>query len=67
MPSILIACPHADWYVPTGEIANSRAEINQRNTLRRCPECGRGHEWTPDDALIADHAPILTTRSGIRR
>ena len=53
VPAVLIGCPYADWFVPTGQTADRLESLQAHNTLRRCPECGRDHDWTPADAMIA--------------
>jgi hypothetical protein len=53
MPAVLISCPYADWFVPTGQTADHLEDLRIGSVLRRCPECGRDHEWSPTDAMIA--------------
>ena len=59
MPAVLIGCPYAEWFVPTGHTADRLEELQDRNVLRRCPECGQDHEWTPSDARIAVRSAAL--------
>ncbi len=59
MPPVLIPCPSADWLVPTGEVVERLDELDGSNVLRRCVECGRDHEWTPADAVLAGNLVML--------
>ena len=59
MPPVLIPCPSAEWLVPTGKAVESLDELDESNILRRCVECGRDHEWTPADAVLAGKMVML--------
>ena len=59
MPPVLILCPSAEWLVPTGKAVERLAELDESNVLRRCVECGRDHEWTPADAVLAGKLVML--------
>lgn len=54
MPPVLISCPTTGNLVPTGvNIVNRNEMGDDSRLLIACPECGRDHEWTPDDAVLA--------------
>jgi len=53
MPPVLIQCPFTEELVPTGAQAESLEALEADNLLIACPECGRDHEWTPADAVLA--------------
>lgn len=56
MPPVLIACPITEDLVPTGCQAQGLDELEPDNLLIACPVCGRDHEWTPEDAVLASEA-----------
>jgi len=56
MPPVLITCPTTNELVPTGAHADDAEDLEHLpddNLLIACPECGRDHEWTRRDAVIA--------------
>ena len=54
MPPVLISCPTTGDLVPTGVNAISLEELaDDKSLLIACPECGRDHEWTRGDAVLA--------------
>jgi hypothetical protein len=56
MPPVLISCPVTGDLVPTGVEADDAEGIEHLpddNLLIACPECGRDHEWKPQDAVVA--------------
>ena len=56
MPPVLIACPQTDNLVPTGAHADDPEDLEhlpEENLLIACRECGRDHEWSREDAVIA--------------
>ncbi|MGI8657465.1 MAG: hypothetical protein ACR2K4_01680 [Candidatus Limnocylindria bacterium] len=53
MPPVLITCPITDDLIPTGLDVNDLDELQADNLLTACPVCGRDHEWTPADAVLA--------------
>ena len=56
MPPILIACPATGELVPTGARATDAEDLEylpEKNLLIACPGCGRDHEWTRQDAVVA--------------
>jgi len=57
MAPVLIACPFGDWLVPTGQRASRVEDLEERYLLAHCLECGRAHEWTPADAVLAAASP----------
>ena len=56
MPPVLIACPITNGLVPTGASADDPEELDDlpgENLLIACSDCGRDHEWTRQDAIVA--------------
>ncbi len=56
MPPVLIACPETNDLVPTGAHVNALKDLERLpdgNLLIACPDCGRDHEWTAEDAVVA--------------
>lgn len=53
MPPVLITCPNTGDLIPTGAMADRLEDLDPDNLVIACPECGRDHEWTPEDAVIA--------------
>jgi len=55
MPQVLIACPTTGDLVPTGMYVQSLEQVNEEpdHLLIACPICGRDHEWTPAEAVLA--------------
>ena len=56
MPPVLIACPITNDLVPTGAQAANPKDLDHlpaENLLIACPDCGRDHEWTREDAVVA--------------
>ena len=56
MPPVLIACPVTNDLVPTGLHANGPGDLDHlpdENLLIACSDCGRDHEWTHQDAVVA--------------
>lgn len=52
---VLIACPETFDLVPTG-VQTARRDDVQSSRLIGCPSCGGEHDWTPDDAVLAEVA-----------
>jgi len=52
---VLIACPTTGDLVPTGIDVESLEELNEvpQRLLISCPVCGRDHEWTPVEGVLA--------------
>jgi len=54
MPPVQVSCPTTGDLVPTGVTAMNLEELGDAKLLLiACPECGRDHEWTRDDAVLA--------------
>ena len=54
MPQVLIPCPVTGDLVPTGVQVTTLEDVEpEGNLLIACPECGRDHEWTRKDAVLA--------------
>lgn len=54
MPPVLIPCPTTGELVPTGANVPRLDELGDDTLLLiACPECGRDHEWTRSDAVLA--------------
>jgi hypothetical protein len=56
MAAVLISCPATDALVPTGENVSSLDDLEPKNLLLDCPDCGDDHEWTPIDAVLSAYA-----------
>lgn len=54
MPPVLISCPITGDLVPTGVNATNLEELGDDKLLLIArPECGRDHDWTRADAVLA--------------
>jgi hypothetical protein len=54
MAPVLIMCPTTGDLVPTGENVQSLDELAaEEHLLIACSDCGRDHQWTAVDALLA--------------
>lgn len=53
MPPVLITCPVTADLVPTAETVASLDELEGEHLLIACSDCGRDHERTRADAVIA--------------
>ena len=54
MPPVLISCPTTGDLVPTGVNVISLEELGDgKLVLIACPDCGRDHDWTRRDAVLA--------------
>jgi hypothetical protein len=54
MPRIMIKCPTTGKLIPTGMAAdqNSFDSSTFTNNSVQCPECGRMHTWSKQDAQL---------------
>lgn len=53
VPQVLITCPITKSLIPTGIHVTNLEDVDDDNLLIACPECGRDHEWTRNDAVLA--------------
>ena len=54
MPPVQISCPTTGDLAPTGVTATGLEELGDDALLLiACPECGRDHEWTAGEAVLA--------------
>jgi hypothetical protein len=55
MARVMIRCPVTGNPVPTGMNVTSLDGVTMRdNVLGNCPECGRDHVWSGEDAFLED-------------
>ena len=56
MPAVLTTCPTSGDLIPTGIVVDDADEIHaldEDSLLVACPNCGRDHWWTPQEAVVA--------------
>ncbi len=62
MAPILIECPTTGVLVPVGIDTDSLDELDtEGHVVLVCPNCGRDHEWTAEDAVLGAAASDGTT------
>ena len=61
MAAVLISCPATNALVPTGMNVPSLEDLEPVNLLIDCPDCGRDHEWTPNEAVLSVYTSPETT------
>jgi hypothetical protein len=54
---VLIICPKTGQLVPTGIFAETLDDLASRNQMYACPACGADHEWSADEATVANQTP----------
>ena len=55
MPPVLVTCPMSGALLPTGAHADDAEDLEHlpdAGLVIACPNCGRDHEWTRQDAVI---------------
>jgi hypothetical protein len=52
--AVLIICPRTGQLVRTGSFAEAFDDLAARNQMYACAACGGDHEWSPEEATLAN-------------
>jgi hypothetical protein len=64
MGIVMICCPATGHDVSTGIETPDVDELPSVNAKMVCPACGRVHDWTRDDAWLADSGEQYRAAAG---